>query len=604
MRRFILAVFVLVPAWASAQGIRYYPSQGGSGSGAPTDAQYVVAASDGTLSAERVCTDTTTIDCDAGTAGQMKFNLLGATFTDPLLGPTGCTNPAYAYTADTDAGPCLTAAGDVQLQSNASGTRAVVRVTSSGVAQLGMFDAGAAPSRVEIQDNQMTWTLNGTAIFRADDTLSTGFMVSKGGSTAAVARTITAGTGISMLYGDGQSGNPTVSVDDATTPQYAQGTADPPATCQAGRDIYTETDAGEVYYCRATNTWDLIYTSNTTVAVADGGTGLSSGTSGGVLAFTGTGTLASSGALTANLPVIGGGAGVAPSVGTRSGNTTQYVTTTGTQTSGDCVKIDANGNHVANGSACGGSSTFDPSTTVQLVEEFVAGYAANGYIGTHGMGIWAESSGTFDNVAGATAHPGLLRLNSHATNDNSGAIVSFLNASGAEIDYDAGDWAIDALVLVGSNSTAITNAAIYVGLSSSAQALLPHTYGIYLRRDSDRSDTTFIAQICSTGCSEAGDNGTISRVVASTITPSAGSYYRFRVRRATSGVGGNPTIYMRVNDETELTFCSSGCDENLSSIPSGATMVPVIAYFTRTTTGVLSADADYLALSVSGMTRY
>lgn len=98
-------------------------------------------------------------------------------------------------------------------------------------------------------------------------------------------------------------------------------------------------------------------TSSGTIPVDQGGTGLTAGTSGGVLAYTATGTLASSAALTANLPVIGGGAGAAPSVGTRSGNTTAYVTTTGTQTSGDCVKIDANGNHVANGSACGGGSS-------------------------------------------------------------------------------------------------------------------------------------------------------------------------------------------------------------------------------------------------------
>ena len=50
--------------------------------------------------------------------------------------------------------------------------------------------------------------------------------------------------------------------------------------------------------------------------VANGGTGLTSGTSGGVLAFTAAGTLASSGALAANALVIGGGAGVAPSTTT------------------------------------------------------------------------------------------------------------------------------------------------------------------------------------------------------------------------------------------------------------------------------------------------
>jgi len=52
---------------------------------------------------------------------------------------------------------------------------------------------------------------------------------------------------------------------------------------------------------------------NGILAVANGGTGLSSGTSGGVLAFTGTGTIASSGLLAANAIVVGGGAGAAPS---------------------------------------------------------------------------------------------------------------------------------------------------------------------------------------------------------------------------------------------------------------------------------------------------
>lgn len=52
------------------------------------------------------------------------------------------------------------------------------------------------------------------------------------------------------------------------------------------------------------------------LAVANGGTGLTSGTSGGVLAFTAAGTLASSSALAANAVVIGGGAGAAPSTTT------------------------------------------------------------------------------------------------------------------------------------------------------------------------------------------------------------------------------------------------------------------------------------------------
>ena len=50
-----------------------------------------------------------------------------------------------------------------------------------------------------------------------------------------------------------------------------------------------------------------------TLGVANGGTGLTSGTSGGILAYTASGTLASSGALAANNVVVGGGAGAAPS---------------------------------------------------------------------------------------------------------------------------------------------------------------------------------------------------------------------------------------------------------------------------------------------------
>ena len=50
-----------------------------------------------------------------------------------------------------------------------------------------------------------------------------------------------------------------------------------------------------------------------TLGVAAGGTGLTSGTSGGILGFTATGTVASSGALTQNALLLGGGAGATPS---------------------------------------------------------------------------------------------------------------------------------------------------------------------------------------------------------------------------------------------------------------------------------------------------
>lgn len=75
------------------------------------------------------------------------------------------------------------------------------------------------------------------------------------------------------------------------------------------------------------------------------------GTSGGIPYFSSGTQLSTSAALTANAPVIGGGAGVAPSVGTRSGNTTTFGTTSGALTSGNIAVFDADGNLVAFGAA-------------------------------------------------------------------------------------------------------------------------------------------------------------------------------------------------------------------------------------------------------------
>lgn len=88
----------------------------------------------------------------------------------------------------------------------------------------------------------------------------------------------------------------------------------------------------------------------------------------GLVAHTGSGaTVGRSIAAGAALSVANGD-GVAGnptvSVASPSGNGISLVTTTGAQTSGDCVTIDANGNHVAAGAACGsggggGAATWD-----------------------------------------------------------------------------------------------------------------------------------------------------------------------------------------------------------------------------------------------------
>jgi len=67
-------------------------------------------------------------------------------------------------------------------------------------------------------------------------------------------------------------------------------------------------------------------------------------------------------------------------------------------------------------------------------------------------------------------------------------------------------------------------------------------------------------------------------------------------------VGGNPTVYMRVNDETEKTFCSSGCTSGVT-FPD-ETMAPIIHYGTRAASAVRSGDLDYMHLLISGLSRY
>ena len=77
-----------------------------------------------------------------------------------------------------------------------------------------------------------------------------------------------------------------------------------------------------------TSSGTLAFTySGTALPVANGGTGLTAGTSGGILAYTASGTLVSSGALTQYGVVYGGGAGVAP-VATANGTTGQVFTAT------------------------------------------------------------------------------------------------------------------------------------------------------------------------------------------------------------------------------------------------------------------------------------
>ncbi len=118
------------------------------------------------------------------------------------------------------------------------------------------------------------------------------------------------GTSNYVMRGDGSGG--TTWVDAISTLHVAD----------VSHDGYLSSADWSTFNSKASSPVDLTTGVTGTLPVANGGTGLSTGTSGGVLAYTADGVLAASAALTANAVVVGGGAGVVPTVVANNGTAT------------------------------------------------------------------------------------------------------------------------------------------------------------------------------------------------------------------------------------------------------------------------------------------
>jgi hypothetical protein len=172
------------------------------------------------------------------------------------------------------------------------------------------------------------------------------------------------------------------------------------------------------------------------LAVANGGTNLTAGTSGGVLAYTATGVLASSAALTANKMVIGGGAGAVPATTTVFGTAAAVTAGTYAQAVGYADTVVALGNtgSAINLDVVGGNvftATLNQSSTITFRYPVATGSSSFTLILTNGTGgpytvAWA---------GGTILFPGGAASLSRTTTANATDVWFFFTPNGGTTWY-------------------------------------------------------------------------------------------------------------------------------------------------------------------------
>ena len=318
-----------------------------------------------------------------------------------------------------------------------------------------------------------------------------------------------------------------------------------------------------------TGTWH-----GATVSVPYGGTGLTTGTSGGVPYFNATSTMASSGALPSGGLVVGGGAGNAPTgvgsgISAVQGNGAKVQLSTGSTTTGDCTKYDANGNAIDAGAPCGviasitgtspvTASTASGATTIALGTVPV-GSGGTGLTSGNSGGIPYFSSSSTIASSGALAAGGLMigsgpgaapvALSTSITGaQGNGAKVQLSTGAitnGDCVKYDVNGNAVDAGAPCGSGSggggiTGLTGDVTTTGSSGSVAALLatvnssPGTYG--------SASSVPVVSINGKGLATAASSATIA-IAASQVTSGLSSYgFAAPTASSTPAYGDNSTL--------------------------------------------------------------
>lgn len=115
----------------------------GSSGSAPTGAEYIVGTANATLTAERVATDTATIDVDIATAGQAKFSIVAGSVGDSQVGTLSSSKIS----------------GDALTDNDFTAAEGFMRKTGAGAYTLHKSNLAAAVDPTSTDDNTLGYSI-------------------------------------------------------------------------------------------------------------------------------------------------------------------------------------------------------------------------------------------------------------------------------------------------------------------------------------------------------------------------------------------------------------------------------------------------------------